>query len=299
MDPSRDHRISVHEDQAFFREAVLFTAGQTGLNATLIEKDYFCTVLLQYLYQQPDSPLIFRGGTCIGKVYADFYRLSEDLDFMISTPPEASISVRRKRMAPAREWVRKISGEMSILTLPEDFTGHNSSRQYVAYVTYPSVFLTEEAARIKIEVGLREMPLMPPVQMKAKTLLLNPFTRKSLVPDIDLTTLSMKEAIAEKLRAALTRLEPAIRDFFDIDYLASQHQLDLTDRHLITLLTEKLKVPGNPPIDLSSARKEKLKTQIDTELKPVLRPSDFESFNLESVYAMLSEMSENIMASNP
>src|SRR4030065_525428 len=98
MDPSRDRRISVHEDQAFFREALLFTAGQTGLNATLIEKDYFCTVLLQYLYDQPDSPLIFRGGTCIGKVYTDFYRLSEDLDFMISMPREASISERRKQM---------------------------------------------------------------------------------------------------------------------------------------------------------------------------------------------------------
>jgi predicted nucleotidyltransferase component of viral defense system len=291
MDPSREHRISVHEDQALFREALLFTAGQTGLNATLIEKDYFCTVLLQYLYQQPHSPLIFRGGTCIGKVYADFYRLSEDLDFMLSTPPEASISVRRKRMAPVREWVNKISEEMSILTLPEDFIGHNGSRQYVAYVTYPSVFLTEEAARIKIEVGLREAPLMPPVQMKARTLLLNPFTRKSLVPDIDLTTLSMKEAIAEKLRAALTRLEPAIRDFFDIDCLSSRHKMDLNDRNLFQLLAEKLKVPGNPPIDLSSVRKEKLKTQINTELKPVLRPVDFENFDLERAFDIVAKIS--------
>ncbi len=218
------------------------------MNATLIEKDYYCTVLLQYLYHQPDSPLIFRGGTCIGKVYADFYRLSEDLDFMISTPPEASISVRRKRIAPVKEWVSRISEDMNIFTLPEDFTGHNSSRQYVAYVTYPSVFLSDEAARIKIEVGLRETPLMPPVQMKARTLLMNPFTKKSLVSDIDVSTLSMEEAIAEKLRAALTRLEPAIRDFFDIDYLASRNKLELNDQHLFQLLTEKLKVPGNPPI---------------------------------------------------
>jgi len=291
MDLSSGHRISVHEDQAFFREAVLFTAGQTGLNATLIEKDYFCTVLLQYLYDQPDSPLIFRGGTCIGKVYTDFYRLSEDLDFMISTPPEASISVRRKRIAPVRAWVMPISEAMSILTLPEDFSGHNSSRQYVAYVTYPSVFLTEEAARIKIEVGLREMPLMPPVQMRAKTLLLNPFTRKSLVPDIDLITLSIKEVIVEKLRAALTRLEPAIRDFFDIDYLASRNKMDLNDRQLFELLAKKLKVPGNPPIDLSPARKEKLKTQINTELKPVLRPVDFESFDLDRAFDIAARMS--------
>lgn len=291
MDSSRNSTISVHEDRAFFREAVLFTAGQTGLNATLIEKDYYCTVLLQYLYHQPDSPLIFRGGTCIGKVYADFYRLSEDLDFMISTPPEASISVRRKRIAPVKEWVSRISEDMNIFTLPEDFTGHNSSRQYVVYVTYPSVFLSDEAARIKIEAGLRETPLMPPVQMKARTLLLNPFTRKSLVSDIDVITLSMEEAIAEKLRAALTRLEPAIRDFFDIDYLASRNKLELNDQQLFQLLTEKLKVPGNPPIDLSSARKEKLKNQINTELKPVLRPSDFENFNLDRAFDIVARMS--------
>lgn len=287
---SRNSKILVHEDQALFREAVLFTAGQTGFNATLIEKDYFCTVLLKYLYEQPDSPLIFRGGTCIGKVYTDFYRLSEDLDFMISTPPEASISVRRKRIAPVKEWVKRISDEMNILTLAEDFTGHNSSRQYVAYVTYPSVFLTEEAARIKIEVGLREKPLMPPTQMKARTLLMNPFTRKSLVPDIDLTTLAMKEAIAEKLRAALTRLDPAIRDFFDLDYLASQQKIDLSDQHLLNLLAEKLKVPGNPPIALSAARKEKLKTQVNTELKPVLRSVDFESFNLDRAFVLVERI---------
>ncbi len=221
------------------------------------------------------------------------YRLSEDLDFLISTPPEVSISVRRKRMAPVKEWVRKISEEVSILTLPEDFAGHNSSRQYVAYVTYPSVFLSEEAARIKIEVGLREPPLMPLAQMKARTLLLNPFTRRSLTPDIDLTTLSMKEAIAEKLRAALTRLQPAIRDFFDIDYLASRNILDLHDRHLFELLVEKLKVPGNPPIDLSLARKEKLKTQINTELKPALRPSDFKTFDLERVFKFIEQIADN------
>lgn len=294
MAPSHNNRILAHEDQVLFREAVLFTAGQTGLNASLIEKDYFCTVLLQYLYQQQDCPLIFRGGTCIGKVYADFYRLSEDLDFMISTPPEVSIANRRKRMAPVKEWVNSLSSEMDILTLADDFNGHNSSRQYVAYITYPSTFLSGEAARIKIEIGLRENTLMPPVEMKARTLLLNPFARKSLVPDIDLIALSMKEAVAEKLRAALTRLEPAIRDFFDIDYLVSQHQVDVSDQHLLNLLAKKLKVPGNPPIDMSSGRKEKLKTQLNTELKPVLRSSDFENFDLNRVFDITGRIHQSL-----
>lgn len=131
---------------------------------------------------------------------------------------------------------------------------------------------------------------MPPLQMKARTLLLNPFTRKSLVPDIDVITLPMEEAIAEKLRAALTRLEPAIRDFFDIDYLASQHKINLKDHHLLQLVAEKLKVPGNPPVDLSPARKEKLKSQIETELKPVLRSADFERFNLDRAFGLVAEI---------
>jgi hypothetical protein len=33
MEPSRNKMITAHEDMDFFREAVLFTAGQTGLNA--------------------------------------------------------------------------------------------------------------------------------------------------------------------------------------------------------------------------------------------------------------------------
>ena len=119
---------------------------------------------------------------------------------------------------------------------------------------------------------------------------MNPFTGKSLVSDIDVVTLSIEEAIAEKLRAALTRLEPAIRDFFDIDYLASQHKFDLTDQHLIQLLDKKLKVQGNPPIDMSFSRKEKLKAQINTELKPVLRPSDFESFDLDRAFEMITKI---------
>lgn len=295
MAPSRNNIISVHEDYDLFREAVFFTAGQTGLNATLIEKDYYCTLLLQYLYQQQSSPLIFRGGTCIGKVYADFYRLSEDLDFMIPIAPESNISARKKRIVPVRKWVSKISTDMNFFTLPEDFKGHNSSRQYIAYVNYRSLFLPDEPARIKIEVGLRETPLLQPVQVKAKTLLMNPFTRKSMVPDIDVITLSIEEVIAEKLRAALTRLEPAIRDFFDIDYLVSQHKLNPKDQHLIKLLTEKLKVPGNSPIDLTHSRKEKLRTQINTELKPVLRPTDFESFDLDRAFEMIEQIRDKFI----
>jgi predicted nucleotidyltransferase component of viral defense system len=68
--------ILIHEDPEFFRSAVTFTAATTGFQLRLIEKDYFCSMLLQYLAEANGS-LIFKGGTCLAKVLVDFYRLSE------------------------------------------------------------------------------------------------------------------------------------------------------------------------------------------------------------------------------
>jgi hypothetical protein len=45
--------INAHEDAALFRAAVQFTAAETGFVPRLIEKDYFCSVLLAYLSKQP------------------------------------------------------------------------------------------------------------------------------------------------------------------------------------------------------------------------------------------------------
>jgi hypothetical protein len=45
--------IRLREDVALFREALSFTAARTAFPAALIEKDYFCTVLLAYLDSCP------------------------------------------------------------------------------------------------------------------------------------------------------------------------------------------------------------------------------------------------------
>ena len=87
MDSSQPH---YHEDGAAFRGALEFTASLTGFSARLIEKDYFCSLLLRDFAPLFQASLIFKGGTCLSKVYADFYRLSEDLDFVIPMPEKAS-----------------------------------------------------------------------------------------------------------------------------------------------------------------------------------------------------------------
>jgi len=62
-------------DPEVFRESLAYSEATTGFTATLIEKDYYCSLVLQYFFAS-DTSLVFKGGTCLSKVHADFYRLS-------------------------------------------------------------------------------------------------------------------------------------------------------------------------------------------------------------------------------
>ena len=61
----------LHEDPILFRELVSFTAAHTGFLPRLIEKDYFCTLVLSYLCGVCDE-LVFKGGTCLSKHTRNF-----------------------------------------------------------------------------------------------------------------------------------------------------------------------------------------------------------------------------------
>ena len=83
------------DDRALLVRSIELTARQAGFNPRLIEKDYFCSVVLEYLAAS-EPELTFKGGTCLAKIHSDFYRLSEDLDFSISTPLGASRKERSR-----------------------------------------------------------------------------------------------------------------------------------------------------------------------------------------------------------
>ena len=53
-----------------------------GFNTTLITKDYYVTVIL-YLLRDMDG-IYFKGGTALQKVFLNYSRLSEDVDFTVT-----------------------------------------------------------------------------------------------------------------------------------------------------------------------------------------------------------------------
>ena len=292
--PNRNsYQISAHEDVDFFRESILYTATATGFTSELIEKDYFCSILLSYLYGD-ETPLVFRGGTCLSKIFGEFYRLSEDLDFTISVPFDSPRSLRRKKIESVKKVVGRISDSLSIFSLSQNLIGRNNSTQYIAQVQYQS-HIKPSPATIKIEIGLREEILTMPQKGLVKTLLFNPFTRNTVVPEFSVMCLSLDEAYAEKIRAALTRAELAIRDFYDIDYAVRKMGLDLSKEGLVELVRKKMAVPKNDPVNLDLPQKEMLKAQLNTELKPILREEDFQQFNLDRAFNLVVEVRSKLV----
>lgn len=275
--------VRVHEDPVLFREAVNFTTAETAFAPRLIEKDYFCTVLLAHLAGAADDRLVFKGGTCLAKVHADFYRLSEDLDFVIAVPVTSTRSQRSKLAAGVKKAVALLPERLPGFRLIDPLKGANNSTQYIAVVSYPSLIRQQEET-IKIEVGLRESLLTPVMNGPARTIMLDPVSGKPLVLPLPLRCISKTEALAEKFRAALSRHEAAIRDFFDIDYAVRRQGLRPRDAVFIRLIRHKLNVPGNDPVDVSRERLKALRQQLESRLKPVLRAKDFSEFDLDRAF---------------
>jgi len=280
--------LRTHHDPALFREAVNYTTAATGFPSSLIEKDYFCTVLLQHL-AGAGRALVFKGGTCLAKVHAGFYRLSEDLDFVVPTPVDAPRAERSRRAAESKAAVARIGEGASGLRVITALTGADDSAQYVGVVGYSSLLRRQEET-IKIEVGLREPLLLPAIRGEARTLLLDPLSGSQLAPTLTMPCLSRQEAMAEKLRAALSRREVAIRDFYDIDYGVRELSLRVLEPELLGLVRQKLEVPGNDSIDVSPDRLATLRLQSESQLKAVLRARDFAEFDLDRAFGTVAEV---------
>lgn len=152
----------------------------------------------------------------------------------------------------------------------------------------------EEA--IKVEVGLRGPLVTEAEPAEAHTLLLDPVSGTQLAPVVPLPCLSRQEAMAEKLRAALSRREVAIRDFYDVDHAVRRLRFPVLAAGFVALVKKKLRMPGNGPVDVSAARLAALRPQLEAQLKPVLRAADLAGFDLDRAFGSVARVAEALAA---
>ncbi|MBC8402869.1 MAG: nucleotidyl transferase AbiEii/AbiGii toxin family protein [Candidatus Marinimicrobia bacterium] len=279
-------------DVDIFRESIFYSAAETGFSASLIEKDYYCSLILDRVYQDKIE-LVFKGGTCLSKVYFDFYRLSEDLDFVIPVSKSVTKSIRRNKILPIKKLIDELPVVIPGIEITSTLVGHNQSKQYIGYLQFQSVIMEKEED-IKLEIGLREPMLQSYEQKLAHTVSTNPFSELSLYPEFSVQVMNLQEALAEKVRAALTRREPAIRDYYDLFLAAQTYSVDFFNIAFLQMVETKLEVPGNEPIDVSLDKKEELNRQLETQLKPVLQTHDFEKFDLDQAFQMVVKIAAKL-----
>ncbi|MFQ5738703.1 MAG: nucleotidyl transferase AbiEii/AbiGii toxin family protein [Acidobacteriota bacterium] len=212
-------------------------------------------------------------------------------DFRGNSTARARRRDRRTRIAPLKSHLEQLPRRVHCFRVDQPLKGANQSRQYFARYVYRSLVSGEDEA-IKVEVGLREPVLDPVEKRQATTILIDPFKNEPVLKPIFVSVMSTRETYAEKFRAALTRREPAIRDFYDIDYAVRKREVNPEHHVFVQLLRQKIDVPGNDSVEVSGAKLTVLRRQLEPQLKPVLRVTDYESFDLERAFALVSKVSQ-------
>jgi predicted nucleotidyltransferase component of viral defense system len=271
------------------RAALESTAATTGFAPHFLEKDYWCSLLLQALYRD-DTPLVFKGGTLLSKAFTGFHRLSEDLDFTLPTESDTPRSLRGRRAREVGARWNAIATDLR-LTWADPWTGHNNSRQYTGRVGYPSVLGLSES--VLIEVGQREPIITQVESTELHTLLQDALFQEPVLPPFTARTLSPEEAYAEKVRAALTRETPAIRDLYDLWQAHQLALLPMQDPAWLALIAHKC-AGVDLTMALSTERERAFEAGIKSALQPMLR-TPAKPFTLSPELSLLADLRDRVL----
>lgn len=236
-------------------------------NKRILEKDFLLSaILIQISQEYPE--LIFKGGTSLNKCYFPYFRLSEDLDFVL-----ISATGRNARKDILETWKNELiwfAWDFG-LTWVDIRTKYNEDQQGLFEFSYTSL-LDDSVQTIKIDISLKENLERAPVQRKIQSLFIDPVFSWDIFPSTEIFCMDIDEIIAEKIRAALTRT--AIRDYFDLYYIRLQTSRNFEE--LWSLVNIKL-----AEVDFAYHNGyEILRKQVESDLRPVLRDMMWFDFDI-------------------
>ena len=182
-----------------------------------VEKDLFLTRLIWGLAQIHEGGLLLKGGTCLSKVDLGYHRMSEDIDMIIPGTPTRYRSTNASVINEVARSLDAVGREVGTELVNFDGIRSEKGAQAIWEVRYSSSFLPASSAVIAVEVAIG------PVHVEARRAPLLQLLPAALLPgyaEAYCWALAFAEVRAEKVRAAFTRAEPQIRDFFDLGLLA-------------------------------------------------------------------------------
>jgi len=199
-------------------------ASKEGVRPQQIEKDYIISWVLWGIYNHGilKDALIFKGGTCIKKIFIEDYRYSEDIDFTLDPSLEKTLSDEEIYKA-FNEIFGSIKEAANIdLSIPEDSKEVHESGSLKFFIDYIGP-LGGKSDRIKTDIGKGEKLEFEVV----KKLMLNDYSDLEEEEKATITSYSLEEIVIEKMAALMGRTIP--RDLYDFEYLTNTEGIELQD----------------------------------------------------------------------
>ncbi len=216
-------------------------ASRHKFNEIFLVKDYNLTLIL-YLIKDVEG-IYFKGGTALQKIFLNYSRLSEDVDFTVTRDVQAII--------------KEIIGILKASKLFGEITKDKDVEGFTRLVVhYKGV--DDEKGVVFIDLNRRAKLLMNPEKHEIKHF----YTE--FIPEFSFSTIARDEMIAEKVAAAIGRNMP--RDHFDI-YRIIKAKLPIN----LEMVRKKC---SDANLEFSIIRMfdkaQKLKTRWDEDLAPLL-----------------------------
>jgi len=207
-----------------------------GVRATQIQKDYIISWVLWGISQSEflNENLVFKGGTCLKKIYFSDYRFSEDMDFTLidDTINDDEIIKNIEILFEAVFDASRIP-----LTIENGSFGvHKDSGSIKFKIEYKG---SHGSDTLKVDITRGENLLYPTDSMSV----FNTYSDLKEEAKIIIKAYSLEEVLIEKLTALMGRTIP--RDLYDFHYLTEEFKMQLEDVYIEFMIKAKHK--GHTP----------------------------------------------------
>ncbi len=256
---------------------------------SFMEKDYALTWALKAISENPllSKSLIFKGGTCLSKIYAENYRLSEDLDFSTYKNTKVTPEEIKNELTNAFNKTKEIgSPELTIKSM-------HTNQGYIQFkVQYKAIL--EQAGTIKLDISLTEKVIYGSNILPVLEL---PY---SDIESFKVHCYALQEIAVEKMRSLFQRGKS--RDYYDIWKIMTTPNLEkklmIQTTGLRSLLLEKCDltdIPYKPELIFAQEQLQGAKDNWESSLgRMTVELPDFDKVinELKEVFFEENELSE-------
>lgn len=227
----------LHNKKDVFEQVILKVSEETGIEASIIEKDYYVTLFLKDIVElQPE--IIFKGGTSLSKCYKLINRFSEDIDLNIDTETKPTEGQRKNLKRNIVSIIDKFHFNL------ENADDVKSRRDYNRYVIdYPTIFPSDYLKEHLIVETAVYIKAYPCNRMTASSIIydyLNKNGYDDLIKEYNLEPFELNVQSAE--RTFIDKLY-ALGDYYLSNAIDehSRHIYDLYKLSEIVILNDELK----------------------------------------------------------